>query len=298
MKILNFGSLNIDHVYRIDRFVGPGETRSALSYERNAGGKGLNQSIALARAGATVYHGGMVGEDGRFLCDLLADEGVDTTYLSVSALPTGHAVIQVDPTGQNSILIHAGANGEITPDQIHTVLQAFGAGDYLLLQNEVAGLTELLQGAKERQMTVILNPSPITPDLLSADLSAVDDWILNETEGEALTDKSDPNEILAVMGKRYPHAGVVLTLGAHGAYWQKEGERIFCPARKVNAVDTTAAGDTFTGYFFATLTAGGSPADALLRATCAASLSVTCKGAAMSIPRSAQTDKLISQGES
>ena len=284
MKLLNFGSLNIDHVYGVAQFVAPGETLSALSYEKNAGGKGLNQSIALARAGAAVYHAGMIGEDGRFLSDLLATEGVDVTHLAVTAHPTGHAVIQVAPDGQNAILVCAGANGRISADCMRSVLDCFDGGDWLLLQNEVAGLSDLIALAKERGMRVILNPSPITDGLLNADLSAVDCLILNETEGLALTGEQSPEAVLTALAKRYPRAEVILTLGADGAWWQAEGERLYRPACKVDAVDTTAAGDTFTGYFLASRAAGDPPAIALERATRAAAIAVTRPGAAASVP--------------
>ncbi len=284
MKILNFGSLNVDHVYRTAHFAAAGETVPALSYQKNAGGKGLNQSVALARAGAPVCHAGLVGEDGRFLKELLSAEGVDVTHVAISETATGHAVIQVAPDGQNCILVYAGANGAVNEERIRTVLQSFGEGDWLLLQNEVAGLPVLLGTAKERGMRVILNPSPITDELLSADLSAVDCLILNESEGYALTGKRTPQGVLDSLGRCYPEAGVVLTLGADGAYWQKGAQRCYEPARQVDAVDTTAAGDTFTGYFFAAYTAGADPAAALRRATDAAAVVVTRPGAAASIP--------------
>lgn len=284
MKILNFGSLNIDHVYRVERFVAPGETASALYYQKNAGGKGLNQSIALARAGASVCHAGQIGTDGRFLAELLSAEGVDVTHLAVTDHPTGHAVIQVAPDGQNCILVCAGANGAIPADYMRSVLACFGAEDWLLLQNEVAGLPTLLALAKERGMRVILNPSPITADLLAADLSAVDCFLLNETEGFALTGEREPSAVLDGLAVRYPHAEAVLTLGADGAYWQSGGRRGYRPACRVDAVDTTAAGDTFTGYFLSARAEGASPEDALALAVRAAAIAVTRPGAASSVP--------------
>ena len=290
MRILNFGSLNIDHVYSVEHFVAPGETLSVTAYSKNAGGKGLNQSIALARAGATVCHGGMIGEDGRFLSALLEAEGVDVTHLAVSALPTGHAVIQVAPDGQNSILVCAGANGGIAPDEMEAVLSSFEAGDWLLLQNEVVGLPLLISLAKARGMRVILNPSPVTAELLGADLSAVDCLILNEIEGLALTGEGLPEKILDRLAERYPRAEVVLTLGADGAWWQAEGKRIYRPAHRVDAVDTTAAGDTFTGYFLASRTAGSDPQEALERAMLAAAIAVTRPGAASSVPHRKELD--------
>ncbi|MBQ8383204.1 MAG: ribokinase [Clostridia bacterium] len=284
MKILNFGSLNIDHVYAVEHFAAPGETVSVRSYQKNPGGKGLNQSVALARAGAPVCHAGGIGEDGRHLAALLSAEGVDVTHLVVTDEPTGHAVIQVAPDGQNCILVCAGANGAIPEGYMRSVLSCFGEGDWLLLQNEVAGLSTLLTLAKERGMRVILNPSPITEALLAADLSAVDCFLFNETEGFALTGEREPSAMLNALAERYPRAEIVLTLGADGAFWQADGERTYCPACPVDAVDTTAAGDTFTGYFLAARAEGASPADALSLAARAAAIAVTRPGTAESVP--------------
>lgn len=284
MKILCFGSLNIDHVYRVEQFVAPGQTLSAISYQKNAGGKGLNQSVALARAGAPVCHAGQIGEDGRFLADLLQKEGVEIASLAVTDLPTGHAIIQVDATGQNCILVCAGANGALSADYMEEVFSRFGAEDWLLLQNEVAGLPTLLSLAKARGMRVVLNPSPITPDLPAADLSAVDTFLLNETEGLALTGERAPEGVLEALTRRYPHAEIVLTLGEAGAIWRQGREQCFQAAYPVKAVDTTAAGDTFTGYFLAARMAGDSPASALELAAKAAAIAVTRPGAAASIP--------------
>lgn len=284
MKILNFGSLNIDHVYRVAHFVAPGETASVLSYQKNAGGKGLNQSIALARAGAPVCHAGQIGNDGGFLADLLSAEGVDVTHLGVTDQPTGHAVIQVNPNGQNCILVCAGANGAVSADYMRSVLSCFGQEDWLLLQNEVEGLPMLLALAKERGMRVILNPSPITEALLDADLSAVDCFILNETEGYALTGETEPFAVLDRLAVLYPHAEIVLTLGADGAWWQADGNRVYGSACRVDAVDTTAAGDTFTGYFLAARAEGASAEEALSLAAKAAGIAVTRPGAAASVP--------------
>lgn len=284
MKILNFGSLNIDHVYRVAHFVAPGETASVLSYQKNAGGKGLNQSIALARAGAPVCHAGQIGRDGGFLADLLSAEGVDVTHLGVTDQPTGHAVIQVNPEGQNCILVCAGANGTVSADYMRSVLACFGAEDWLLLQNEVAGLPTLLSLAKERGMRVILNPSPITEELLHTDLSAVDCFILNETEGYALTGETEPFAVPDRLAMLYPRAEILLTLGADGALWQADGKRVYGSACPVEAVDTTAAGDTFTGYFLAARAEGASAEEALSLAAQAAAIAVTRPGAAASVP--------------
>ncbi len=284
MKVVNFGSLNIDHVYRVEHFLKPGETLCALNYAKNAGGKGLNQSIAFSRAGAEVYHAGLIGEDGLFLKELLQSENVNVELVSVSDAPTGHAIIQVDTTGQNCILVESGTNGMITDEHIDRVFSSFKQGDYAVFQNELNCLDKLLAAAKNAGLKTVLNPSPINDTLLKADLSGVDYFIVNEHEGAALTGKTEPSEMLDEFLHRYPGAGIVLTLGTAGAYYADASCRYFEPAVKVKAVDTTAAGDTFTGYFFASLLQRKSPDECLKLATTASSVTVTRPGAAASIP--------------
>ncbi|MBO5798388.1 MAG: ribokinase [Clostridia bacterium] len=284
MRILNFGSLNIDKVYGVARFVEAGETVSARSFSQNVGGKGLNQSVALARAGAAVCHAGCIGADGEFLAAYLEQSGVDITHLRRVDTPTGHAIIQVDEAGQNCILIHGGANQCVTEEQIAAVLAAFGAGDWLLLQNEISGIDTLIQKAHQKGMTVVLNPSPITKSLLKAPLELVDWFLLNETEGAALTGETDVNAMAAGLTARFPGAQFVLTLGAAGARYIGNGTEVTVPAQRVTAVDTTAAGDTFTGYFLQSITAGETVETALHRATRAAGIAVGRPGAADSIP--------------
>lgn len=284
MKILNFGSLNIDHVYRVPHFVTPGETLSARGYQKNAGGKGLNQSIALARAGVDVFHAGQIGADGLFLKELLEADHVDTKWLKISDEPTGHAMIQVDDNGQNCILIYGGANVTVAENYMKRVFESFDPGDYVLFQNEMNDLSKLIQYAHDAELKIILNPSPIGSELEKCDFSLVDYFIMNEIEGEALTEKSDPIEILDEMHRRYPHAKVVLTLGGEGACFGDGNEYYFQEALKVPVVDTTAAGDTFTGFFFASIMRGVSACDALEIATKASSIAVSRAGAACSIP--------------
>lgn len=284
MRICNFGSLNIDRVYRVARFVKAGETATALAYAQNVGGKGLNQSVALARAGAAVCHAGCIGPDGAFLAAYLLENGVDLTCLKEVEAPTGHAVIQVEEGGQNCILIHPGANGRVTREQAETTLSRFGPGDWLLLQNEISALAPILEIGRARGMRIVLNPSPVTEELLTAPLQLVDWFILNEIEGEALTGERESERIADALVKRYPRAAFVLTLGEKGAVYAKGTERIAVPAVPVRAVDTTAAGDTFTGYFLAQITKGAPVEEALGLAAAAAALAVSRPGAAGSIP--------------
>ena len=283
MRILNFGSLNCDYVYQVPHITAPAETLSAREMQVFPGGKGLNQSIALARAGAPVFHAGLVGEDGDFLVDLARESGVDCRYLERRPGRTGHAIIQVEDSGQNAILICGGANQLVDEPMIRRVLADFGPGDLLLAQNEVSGLPLMLSLASERGMTVALNPSPCG-DLPEADLSMVDWLILNEVEGAALSGETEIAAMPDALRRRYPRANILLTLGAEGAVCLTGEERHFQPAIPVKTVDTTAAGDTFTGYFLAAVTGGQTIPEALLLAARAAAIAVSQPGASSSIP--------------
>ncbi|HIV87023.1 MAG TPA: ribokinase [Candidatus Pygmaiobacter gallistercoris] len=286
MKILNLGSLNIDKVYSVPHFVEAGETLSSTKMETFSGGKGLNQSIALARAGATVYHAGAIGEDGEGLRQLMADAGVHTDYLQTLPVVTGHAVIQLTPKGQNCIIISAGANGELTEAYIDSALSNFEAGDLLLVQNETNNVPYAIRRAKEKGMKVAFNASPISEALLQYPLELVDYYLINEVEGKALAgeEAKTNEEILAALKKRFPAAAIVLTVGKDGVLYQFGEERASHGIYDVPVADTTAAGDTFCGYFLACTAKGLPAAEALRMASLASSLAVSKKGAANSIP--------------
>ena len=284
MKVLVFGSLNIDHVYQVPHFLRPGETMDSLAYSRNAGGKGLNQAIALARAGMDTAFAGAIGQDGLFLRQLLEDTGVDTARVQVLDSPTGHAIIQVEAGGGNAILLLGGANRCITPEMAAHALEGLCPGDWVLLQNEISCGYEILRMAKQRGLSVALNPSPASPELAAWPLDTVDLLLLNEVEGNDLTGCTEPQAILDGLMQRYPQTAVVLTLGADGAYYRDAQQQLYHPAVPVTAVDTTAAGDTFTGYFLAAWLPGGDAAHALRLAAHAAALAVTRPGAGASIP--------------
>lgn len=287
MKILNFGSLNIDIVYEVDHLVRPGETISSKNRRIFAGGKGLNQSIALARAGASVAHAGAVGaEDGKFLTDILSANGVDTRWIKVmKGEPSGHAIISVDQTAQNSIILYGGTNQLIEEEQITATLAQFESGDYLVLQNEISNLAKLIDLAHARGMKIILNPSPLDEKIQALDLKKIDYLILNEIEAGDITGETETEAVLLKFRTEYPELKVVLTLGSDGAVYQDQTQRLMQPAFPVEAVDTTAAGDTFTGYFIAAMSRDASIQEALRLASKAASISVTRKGAEASIPR-------------
>ena len=284
MKILNFGSLNLDLVYQMPHFVRAGETLSSTGFSRNVGGKGLNQSVALAKAGAEIYHAGLVGEDGEMLRAFLQESGVDTRFVRTIDSPSGHAVIQVEPAGNNCIFLYGGANQCVTEEFIAEALAPFGEGDFLVLQNEINRIGEIITAAAQKGMQVVLNPSPIADNLKQLPLEKVSWFILNEIEGGELSGETEPDQILDKLTALYPHAKIVLTLGGDGSIYCGGGERIRQQVYKVQAVDTTAAGDTFTGFFFAAVADGVSPAEALKRASKASSISVTRPGAAASIP--------------
>ena len=284
MKIVNYGSINLDHVYRVDHILQPGETLLAQEQSLFCGGKGLNQSIALAKAGAEVFHAGVVGEDGEILLDALRAANVDIRHIRRAEGASAHTVIQVDRNGQNCIIVFSGENMHPSEADIDRILEDFGREDAVLMQNELYNTPLMMRKAAEKGMTIIFNPSPISREMLSYPLECVSWFLLNEIEGEALTGETDPEKILDGLASRFPRSSVVLTLGNNGAWAMDRGQRFFQPAFEVKAVDTTAAGDTFTGFFLAGVSSGMPVPAALRRAAFASSIAVNRKGAADSIP--------------
>ncbi len=292
MRILNFGSLNIDHVYEVNEFARPGETVVCQRYSRFCGGKGLNQSIALSHAGARVYHAGKIGRDGMILKNRLQQSGVDTQFVETVDEVTGHAIIHVNCEGENSIVIFGGANRKITAPDAERIVGRFSSGDYLLLQNEISAISEIMQLAAQKRLRIVFNPAPMTPEVEEYPLDLVDLFIVNETEGQALTSKSDPHQILIAMRDRFPRAPTALTLGKQGVLYRDAAETVHVPAVEVPVVDTTAAGDTFIGYFIAALANELSVETALRTACKAAAWCVTKPGAADSIPTRSQVQSM------
>lgn len=288
MKVLNFGSLNVDNVYSVEHIVQGGETISSTKLEVFSGGKGLNQSIALAKAGAPTYHAGLIGEEGDFLLDTCKENGVDTTYIRKLNAKGGHTVIQVDANGQNCIILFGGTNQMVTKEFVDEVLGNFEEGDYLVLQNEINQLDYIIDKAYERGMKIVLNPSPFDSKLDACDLTKIHLFMINEIEGEQITGFADKDEILAELAKKFPNAKFVLTLGSDGAVYYDGQEKVFQDIFKVKAVDTTAAGDTFSGFFLAKIIEGATVAEALRTAAKASSIAVSRPGAAPSIPTMAE----------
>ena len=285
MKVLNFGSLNIDYVYSVDHFVRAGETLASDNLELFCGGKGLNQSIAFARAGAQVFHAGCIGKDGTMLTDTLQNSGVDTSLIKTNGnISTGHAIIQVNKHGENCILLFGGANLTISEDFAREVISKFECGDLLVLQNEINNIDLIIKLANEKGLQTVLNPSPFNEKINALDLSLINWLIVNETEGKEITGKEDSNDILDTLLSRFPNMKVVLTLGADGSVYADKNTRVKQDIFKANVVDTTAAGDTFTGYFFSSIMRGKAPAEALRIASAASAIAVSRKGASPSIP--------------
>ena len=285
MKIYNLGSVNIDYVYQVDHIVKPGETIASANMQIFPGGKGLNQSIALARAGAQVIHGAVLGSDGDFLLRTMEASGVDTSRIAKTEYPSGHAIIQVDKNGQNCILLFAGTNHQIDRAYIESFLTDAEKDDILLLQNETNALDIAFEVAHQKQMQIVFNPSPFHTDIKKLPLSYVTWWFCNEIEGAALFGSDNPKEIAKNFTCQFPDSNLILTLGTEGSVFIHADTYLEQPIYKVKAVDTTAAGDTFTGYFIAAVTSGKAVADALDIAAKAASITVSRMGAAGSIPK-------------
>ena len=290
MKVLCFGSLNIDYTYKVPHFVKKGETLASERLQVFGGGKGLNQSVALAKAGTEVYHAGSIGQDGMFLLDMLKDAGANTDFVKIlDTVRTGNAIIQNDKSGDNCIILYGGANQAITREQVDEVMSHFESGDYLVLQNEINELGYIVEKAHEKGMIIVLNPSPMNEKILALPLDVINYFILNEVEAAQILGKEDKGEesweqIADDLLKKFPQATIVLTMGSAGSVFKNQKETVCQSIYKVQAVDTTAAGDTFSGYFIGGILGGLSAKEAMDQASKASAIAVTRKGAAPSIP--------------
>ena len=281
MKVINFGSLNLDYVYQVKTLVQPGETISCDTMTRFPGGKGANQSVALARAGIPVWHAGMLGANDEWMRNLLAENGVDIRFVRLSETwPSGHAIIQVDARGMNSIIVYGGANQHIPHSLIGQVLDEAQEGDWLVLQNEINLTPELLKAGKAAGMKICFNPAPFAADVLDFPLDCVDVFILNEIEAAGLARRPvgmDLDELAEELQQAFPESSICITLGADGAVCQSpETGLVRQSAFATQVVDTTAAGDPFLGFFLAEIAQ---------RASIQAALEIACKAAAVTISR-------------
>ncbi len=287
MAIWNLGSINIDRVYRLDSLPLPGETLTSRSHDSGLGGKGANQSVAAACAGAVTHHLGAMGPGDDWVVERLAARGVDTAHVARMAdQATGHAIIMVDDQAENAIVIHPGANRAIDEDHLARSLTGIGAGDTLLLQNETSGQVAAAQAANAAGARVIYSAAPFDLQAVRQVLPHV--TILAMNEGEAA-------QLFAAMPGDLPVQGLLITRGSKGAEYRDltTGRTHEQASFKVTPVDTTGAGDTFAGYFAAGLDGGLSIPDALRRASAAAALQVTRPGAGDAIPTAAEVDAFL-----
>ena len=285
MKILNFGSINKDFFYSVNDFVKPGETISSIRYNIKIGGKGLNQSVGISKAGRKIYHAGIINKHDTFILDKLKKWNINCENILLSNNSTGHAIIQVDKKGENSIVIHGGANHDVDIKFIKSVLSKFDSGDILVLQNEINNIKEIIDRAHHKKMKIVFNPAPFNNEILSYDLNKISTLILNQTEGEALSNEKKPDGILKVLNSKFNNTEIILTLGEKGSLYSFKDELVKIKAHKLNTVDTTGAGDTFIGYYVAGIASKMNKKDNLKRASEAAAIATTKLGGAESIPR-------------
>jgi ribokinase len=294
----NLGSINLDHVYRVPHLVTPGETLASRDYRVGLGGKGANQSLAVARAGARVCHWGRLGRQDAWARDSLARAGVDVTRVALVDEPSGHAIIQVDDAGENAIILFAGANHGFRATEFSTLVESAEDGDWLLLQNECNGLEGLMTRAAERGLAIAFNPAPMAESVLALPLEHCRLLFVNRTEAAGLAGlevDAGAETLLDALAARLPGCELVLTLGRDGAWYQHGALRHHRPALSVKAVDTTGAGDTFIGYFMAALQEKREIGDCLALAAHAAALGVQRPGAADSIPSRDEVTRQMDQ---
>jgi len=289
MTVWNLGSINVDLFYRLAHLPLPGETLPAVAHQTGLGGKGANQSVAIARAGADVHHVGMIGKDNAWVLDRLSGHGVDVTHVSRAEAATGHAIILVDELGENSIVTYAGANYAQLVDRIEAALSDAQPGDYLMLQNEVSHIAEAARIARDKGLFVVYCAAPFKAKIAEAMLPHVDLLALNELEAEQLA------EALGKPVDEIPVANLLITLGARGAVWREQatGSVTEVAAFPVEPVDTSGAGDCFIGYVIAGLDQGLERVAALRLGAAAAALQVTRPGTADAIPGRVEVNSLL-----
>jgi ribokinase len=295
MAVINFGSINIDHVYQVDHFVQPGETQASKSYQQLLGGKGANQSIALARAGSDVWHVGKINQADAGFKQTMIRENINCKYVNCTDTASGHAIIQVTPSGENAIVLFGGANQELSEKDILQALDGAKSSDWVLTQNETSAIDQVLLQAKEKGLKVAFNPAPMTESVKHLPLHLIDLLIVNEVEAEEISGHHNLEQIEAYFRKDWPQTEVLITLGKAGVRMLKKEKTIDVPAFEVTAVDTTAAGDTFIGYFLSAYAAHSDAKTALTRACAASALAVTKSGAAQSIPTKDEVNRFLAK---
>jgi ribokinase len=289
MTVFNLGSINVDRFYRVPHLPKPGETLPATGHDTGLGGKGANQSVAVARAGSRVHHIGMIGPDNAWVRDRLIGFGVDVAHVGACDMATGHAIINVDESGENAIVTYAGANYHQSVEVIGAALATAGPDDIFMFQNEVSHKPDAARIAHEKGLFVVYSAAPFKPEAVAELLPFVDLLVLNEIETEQLC------AALGVQLAEIPVPNLLMTRGAEGATWrdQATGEETSVRAFRVDPVDTAGAGDCFIGYTVAGLDQGLSRADALRLGAAAAAVKVTRAGTADAIPDRAEVDEFL-----
>ena len=275
MAVWCLGSINADYFYTVPHLVAPGETLAASAMTSGLGGKGANQSVAAACAGAEVFHIGAVGPDGDWARQALSDYGVDVSGVVTVETPTAHAIIQVDRDGENAIVIFSGANLEVPTFAGGTT------GDWLMLQNECGDVVNAAEAAQSRGLKVAYSAAPFDAVAARAMLPHIDLLLVNALENAALEKEIGEVDVARVVTK-----------GANGAEWLGVAD---VPGHPVDpVVDSTGAGDCFAGYLIASLDQGLPPQDALQRAVVASALQVTKSGTADAMPEGGMVDEILS----
>lgn len=287
MTVFNLGSINADHVYSVPHLPAPGETIAATDFVIGLGGKGTNQSVAAALAGSDVFHIGAIGPDGDWMCETLIGFGVNVDHVARLKTPTGHAIINVDTAAENAIVLFPGANEAFSQEGIAHALEGAKSGDTLLLQNETAHQKFAVELAQKKGMYVVYSAAPFSIDAVQEVLPFVSMLAMNEIESEQLCASLGTNL------DSIPVPETLVTYGSKGARWKSDGDPIFVESFKMTPVDTTAAGDTFAGYFAATRDQGASVSDAMILASAAAAIKVTREGATRGIPSRHEVDTFL-----
>ena len=291
MAIYNLGSINIDNFYDVDHLPRPGETLASNDHRVGLGGKGANQSIAAALAGATVHHIGAVGAEGAWCVDRLAKAGVKTDNVAVVNTPTGHANICVDAAGENMIVLFAGTNAQITDAQVADALKDADANDTLIMQNETVLTLKAATLARKKGLFVVYSAAPFDASRAAQMLPVTDLLVVNEVEAKQLSNA------LGVATDQIDVPNLLITKGAQGAVWRvgAKGQKTDVPAFKVDPVDTTGAGDCFIGYVAAGLDQGLEIRDAMRLGAAASAIQVTRHGTADAMPNRAEVDAFLTE---
>ncbi|MGV6840333.1 MAG: ribokinase [Planktomarina sp.] len=279
MTIFNLGSINVDHFYSVPRIPHPGETLASTAYDVGLGGKGVNQSVAIAKAGGRVCHIGAVGPGGAPWLDRLNALGVGIDAVFHTDTPTGHAIITVAADGENVITLFAGANQVIPKAHIQNALADMAQDDWLLFQNETNGQADAIECAKSKGAKIAYAAAPFEADRALSLLPQIDLLSMNEGEATELAKSLGVSDFADI-----PVPMLLVTFGAKGARLYRGPDVIEIQGLKAKVVDTTGAGDTFFGYFMASIDQGVDFKAALDLANKAAALKVTRPGTADAIP--------------